>query len=50
MIYAAVYPVTYNLDRPDGVLKSDALGVILSTYDMDDTVRFLDSVKIVQIK
>ncbi len=50
MIYAAVYPVTYHLDRPGGVLKSDALGVILSTYDMDDTERFLDSARIVQIK
>lgn len=50
MVYAAVYPVLYHLDRPGGVLASDAMGLILSTYDPEVTERFLNSVKIIQIK
>jgi hypothetical protein len=50
MIYAAVYPVLYHLDRPGGVLPSDAMGLILSTYDREVTERFVNSIEIVQIK
>ena len=50
MVYVAVYPVEYHLDRPGGVLESDALGLILSSYDREVTERFINSVKIVQIK
>jgi len=50
MVYAAVYPVPYHLDRPGGVLPSDAIGLILSTYDREATERFVNSIKIVQIK
>lgn len=50
MVYVAVYPVLYHLDRPGGVLASDAMGLILSTYDPEVTERFLNSVKIIQIK
>ena len=50
MVYVAAYPVTYHLDRPGGVLSSDAVGLILSTYDREVTERFLASVKIMQIK
>ena len=50
MVYAAVYPVLYHLDRPDGVLPSDAMGLILSTYDQEVTERFVNSIKITQIK
>jgi len=50
MVYVAVYPVSYHLDKPGGVLASDAVGLILSTYDEEITERFLNSVKIIQIK
>jgi len=50
MVYVAVYPVLYHLDRPGGVLASDAVGLIQSTYDPEVTERFLNSVKIIQIK
>lgn len=49
-IYVAVFPVVYHLDRPNGVLASDAIGLVLSTYDQQVTERFLNSVKIAQIK
>ncbi len=49
-VYVAVYPVGYHLDRPGGVLASNAIGLILSTYDGEVTERFLNSVKITQIK
>lgn len=49
-VYVAVYPVDYHLDRPGGVLASNAVGLILSTYDREATERFINSVKIVQIK
>jgi hypothetical protein len=49
-VYVAVYPVEYHLDRPGGVLASNAVGLILSTYNQDATERFINSVKIVQIK
>ena len=49
-VYVAVYPVEYHLDRPGGVLASTAVGLILSTYNQDATERFINSVKIVQIK
>jgi hypothetical protein len=48
-VYAAVYPVDYHLDRPGGVLASDALGIVLSTYDQETTDRLLNSIKIEQI-
>ena len=49
-VYVAVYPVEYHLDRPGGVLASTAVGLILSTYGQEATERFINSVKIVQIK
>lgn len=49
-VYVAIYPVEYHLDRPDGVLESTAIGLILSTYDRDVTDRFVSSVNILQIK
>ena len=49
-VYVAVFPVEYHLDRPGGVLASTAVGLILSTYDQEATERFINSVKIVQIK
>ena len=49
-VYVAVYPVEYHLDRPGGVLASTAVGLILSTYRQETTERFINSVKIVQIK
>ena len=47
-IYSAVYPVDYRFDRPGGVLGSNALGVILSSYGQKATERLFDSVKIEQ--
>jgi len=49
-VYVAVYPVEYHLDRPGGVLASTAIGLILSTYSQEATERFINSVKILQIK
>jgi hypothetical protein len=49
-VYAAVFPVSYHLDRPGGILNSNALAVVLSTYDLEKTDRFINSVKIEQIK
>ena len=49
-IYIAVYPVEYHLDRPGGVLASTAVGLIISTYSQEATERFINSVKILQIK
>jgi len=49
-VYIAVYPVEYHLDRPGGVLASTAVGLILSTYRQEATERFINSVKIEQIK
>jgi hypothetical protein len=49
-VYTAVFPVSYHLDRPGGVLDSNALAIVLSTYDQEKTDRFVNSVKIEQIK
>jgi len=49
-VYVAVYPVEYHLDRPGGVLASTAVGLIISTYGQETTERFINSVKIAQIK
>jgi len=49
-VYVAVYPLEYHLDRPGGVLASTAIGLILSTYGQEATERFINSVKILQIK
>ena len=49
-VYVAVYPVEYHLDRPGGILASNAVGLILSTYNQEATERFINSVKIVQIE
>jgi hypothetical protein len=49
-VYIVVYPVEYHLDRPGGVLASTAVGLILSTYSQEATERFINSVKILQIK
>jgi len=48
-VYASVYPVSYHLDRPGGILAASALGVILSTYDQERTERFVNSLKIEQM-
>lgn len=47
-IYAAAYPVDYHFDRPGGVLASNAIGIILSTYGQEATERLLGSIKIEQ--
>jgi hypothetical protein len=49
-VYVAVYPVEYHLDRPGGVLPSTAVGLILSTYSQEATERFINSVRIRQMK
>ncbi|MDD4653156.1 MAG: hypothetical protein PHQ34_13130 [Methanothrix sp.] len=49
-VYAAIFPVSYHLDRPGGVLDSNALTIVLSTYDREITDRFVNSVKIEQTK
>lgn len=49
-VYAAVYPVDYHLDRPGGVLASDGLGIVLSTYDQETTDRLINSIKIEQTR
>jgi hypothetical protein len=49
-VYAAVYPVDYHLDRPGGVLESDGLGIVLSTYDQETTDRLINSIKIEQTR
>jgi len=49
-VYVAVYPVEYHLDRPGGVLASTAVVLIISTYGQETTERFINSVKIAQIK
>jgi hypothetical protein len=49
-VYAAIFPVNYHLDRPGGVLDSNALALVLSTYDQEKTDRFVNSVKVEQIK
>ncbi|VVB68945.1 Uncharacterised protein [uncultured archaeon] len=47
-VYAAVFPVDYHLDRPQGVLASDGLGIVLSTYDQEIMDRLINSIKIEQ--
>jgi hypothetical protein len=49
-VRVAVYSVDYHLDRPGGVLASDAIGIILSTYDHKISDRFINSIKIEQTK
>ena len=49
-VYVAVYPVEYHLDRPGGILAATAVGLILSTYSQEVTDRFINSVKILQLK
>lgn len=49
-VYVAVYPVEYHLDRPGGILPSTAVGLILSTYGQEATERFVNSVKVLQLK
>lgn len=48
--YAAIFPVSYHLDRPGGILDSNALALVLSTFDQEKTDRFVNSVKVEQIK
>ncbi len=50
LVYVAVYPVEYHLDRPGGILPSTAVGLILSTYGQEATERFVNSVKVLQLK
>ncbi len=47
-VYVAVFPVNYHLDRPAGVLASDGLGIVLSTYDQEIVDRLINSIKIEQ--
>jgi len=47
-VYVAVFPVDYHLDRPGGVLASDGLGIVLSTYDQEIVDRLINSIKIEQ--
>jgi hypothetical protein len=49
-VYVAAYPIEYHLDRPGGILESTAVGIILSTYGTEATERFLDSVRVLQLK
>lgn len=49
-VYVAVYPIEYHLDRPGGILESTAVGLILSTYGTEATERFIDSVRVMQLK
>lgn len=49
-VYVAAYPIEYHLDRPGGILESTAVGLILSTYGTEATERFLDSVRVLQLK
>lgn len=49
-VYVAIYPVEYHLDRPGGILASMAVGLILSTYGQEVTERFINSVKVLQLK
>jgi hypothetical protein len=47
-VYIAVYPVSYYFDRLGRALESDALGVIVSTYEPEITERLINSIKIEQ--
>lgn len=47
-IYAVAYPVDYHFDRPGGVLASNAIAVILSTYGQEATEGLIGSIKIEQ--
>ncbi len=47
-VYVAAYPVSYYFDRQGRALESDALGVIVSTYDYEVTERLINSIKIEQ--
>lgn len=47
-VYIAVYPVSYYFDRSGHALESDALGVIVSTYEPEITDRLINSIKIEQ--
>jgi len=47
-VYIAVYPVSHYFDRSGHTLESDALGVIVSTYDSEITERLMSSIKIEQ--
>jgi hypothetical protein len=47
-VYVAVYPVSYFFDRSGRSLESDALSVIVSTYDLEKTEGLINSIKIEQ--
>lgn len=49
-VYIAVYPVSHYFDGSGHTLESDALGVIVSTYDSEITERLMSSIKIKQSK
>lgn len=49
-VFSAIFPVSYHLDRPGGILDSNALALVLSTYDREKTYRFVNSVKVEQIR
>ena len=49
-VSVAVYSVDYHLDRPGGVLASNAIGIILSSYDQEISDRLINSIKIEQTK
>jgi hypothetical protein len=49
-VSVAVYSVDYRLDGPGGVLASDAIGILLSTYDQEISDRLINSIRIEQKK
>jgi hypothetical protein len=49
-VNVAVYSLDYHLDRPGGVLASNAIGIILSSYDQEISDRLINSIKIEQMK
>jgi len=49
-VYIAVYPISHYFDKLGHTLESDALGVIVSTYDSETTQRLINSIKIGQNK
>jgi hypothetical protein len=49
-VNVAVYSVDYRLDGSGGVLASNAIGIILSTYDQKISDRLINSIRIEQMK
>lgn len=49
-VLVAVYPLDYHIDGKGGVLVSNAIGIILSTYNQEIMNRLINSIKIEQMK